>query len=308
MNKNNIKGSLVLLLAAVIWGFTFVAQDMVDRAGVEPFTLNAIRSYIGFLFLVVVSAVLSKKKGVAIILKEKASLKTLIIAGVVCGTCLCVAANLQQFGISAYPDGVAVSARAGFITAMYILMVPIFGTFIKKAPEVTVWLGVLVAIVGLYLLCFSDNISGIYTGDIIMFICAVAFSMHILCVDAFLDKGVDGVKLSCLQFFVCAILSTVLMFIFEQPNIENIMAAALPILFAGVMSSGIAYTLQIVGQNICENPTIASISMSFESVFGAIGGALFGDIMSKREVLGCVIMFVAVILAQIPSPFKKKKV
>ncbi|MBE6729289.1 MAG: DMT family transporter [Ruminococcaceae bacterium] len=308
MNKNNIKGSLVLLLAAVIWGFTFVAQDMVNEAGVEPFTLNAIRSYIGCFFLIPVTAFLSKKKGITLIPSQKKDRKKLIIAGIVCGTCLCVAANLQQFGIAAYPAGVAVSARAGFLTAMYILMVPIFGIFMKKSPEITVWIGVAVAVVGLYLLCFSDKISGIYFGDVVMLLCAVAFSMHIIFVDKFLEKSVDGVKLSCVQFFVCATLSTILMFVFEKPDINNILDAALPILFAGIMSSGIAYTLQIIGQNICENPTVASISMSFESVFGAVGGAIFGDIMDNREITGCVIMFAAVILAQLPSPFKNKRV
>lgn len=305
MNKNNIKGSLILLLAAVIWGSAFVAQDLANSAGVEPFTLNAIRSFIGSFFLVGLSAVLSKRSGQPLIPKQQKDRKRLTKAGIVCGCLLCVAMNLQQFGISLYPAGVAISARSAFITAMYIVIVPLLGIFMKKAPGITVWCSVIIAVIGLYLLCFSEGITGIYTGDIIMILCAIAFSLHILSIDT-IGAGVDGVKLSCVQFFVCGVLSTVLMFIFDKIDINNILKAALPILFIGIMSSGIAYTLQIIGQKKCENPTIASISMSFESVFGAVAGAVFGDIMRPREIIGCVVMFAAVVLSQLPSPFKKK--
>ncbi len=305
MNKNNIKGSLILLLAAVIWGSAFVAQDLANAAGVEPFTLNAIRSFIGSFFLIGVSAVLSKKSGQPLVPKTKTDRKKLITAGIICGCFLCVAMNLQQFGISLYPEGVAVSARSAFLTAMYILIVPLLNIFMKKVPTLTVWCSVIIAVVGLYLLCFAEGVTGIYTGDLIMLLCALAFSLHILSIDT-VGSGVDGVKLSCVQFFVCGTLSTILMFIFDSPDIENILKAALPILFIGIMSSGIAYTLQIIGQKKCDSPTIASISMSFESVFGAIGGALFGDTMRGREIIGCIVMFAAVTLSQLPSPFKKK--
>ncbi len=304
MKKNNLKGSLVLLLAAVIWGLAFVAQDIANEQGVQPFTLNAVRSFVGSFALIPVAAVVSKKKQEAFIPKAKADLKRLLLTGTVCGVLLCISVNLQQFGIAAYPPEAPASARAGFLTAMYILFVPILEIFMRKKPSVTVWAGVLIAVVGLYLLCFSGEIGGIYTGDIVMLLCAVSFSCHILSVDT-LGSKVDSVKLSSIQFFVCGVLSTVLMFIFEEPSLSAILSSALPILFLGIMSSGVAYTLQIIGQQTCDNPTLASIAMSFESVFAAIGGAMFGDIMTGREIIGCIIMFAAIVLAQFPSPIKK---
>ncbi|MEE0945925.1 MAG: DMT family transporter [Acutalibacteraceae bacterium] len=299
MNKNNLKGSLILLLAAVIWGLAFVAQDIANQAGVQPFTLNAVRSMIGCIALIPVSAVISKQKGEALIPKEKGQLNRLLITGTVCGILLCIAVNMQQFGIASYPVEAAVSARAGFLTAMYILFVPILSIFLKKKPYLAVWTGVFIAIAGLYLLCFSKGIDSVYSGDLVMLVCAVSFACHILCVDT-LGSKVDGVKLSCVQFFVCSVLSGVLMFVFEEPSVEVIMSSFLPILYLGIMSSGVAYTLQIVGQQVCDSPTLASIAMSFESVFAAVGGAVFGDIMTKREIIGCIVMFAAIVVAQLP--------
>ena len=305
MNIKNLKGSVILLLAAVIWGFAFVAQDIANANNVEPFTLNALRSFVGSFALIPVAAVVSKKKKELLIPKDKKARKTLLFTGIICGILLCVAANFQQFGIAMYPYDAAASARAGFLTAMYILFVPILGIFLRKKPDITLWIGVIIAMVGLYLLCFAKGISGVYSGDLIVLACAVSFALHILCVDT-LGSKVDGIKLSSLQFFVCGILSTILMFCFEKPDINNILNSALPILFLGIMSSGVAYTLQIIGQQYCDSPTLASIAMSFESVFAALGGALFGDRLSTREIIGCGIMFVAIVIAQLPSPFKKK--
>ena len=299
MKFKNLKGCLILLLAAVIWGFAFVSQDKVADI-VEPFTLNAMRSYVGCFALFILSFVTSKIKKQPVVPKEKIDRKKLLITGIVCGTFLCVAANFQQFGIAAYPVEAAASARSGFLTAMYILFVPIFSIFLKKRPAFTVLIAVLIAVVGLYFLCFANGISGVYGGDVIVLICAVAFALHIICVDT-LGQKVDGVKLSCIQFFVCAVLSTVLMFIFETPTIENIIKGIGPILYLGIMSSGVAYTLQIIGQQQCENSTVSSIAMSFESVFAAVGGAIFGDIMTKKEIIGCVIMFCAIIISQLPT-------
>ena len=304
MKKNNLKGSIILLLAAVIWGLAFVAQDIANAKGIEPFTLNAVRSFVGSIALIPVAFVVSKKKNEKLIPREKSDLKRLLVTGTVCGVLLCVSVNLQQFGIAAYPPEAPTSARAGFLTAMYILFVPILEIFMRKKPSVTLWAGVLIAVVGLYLLCFSGEVGGIYSGDIVMLLCAISFSCHIICVDT-LGSRVDSVKLSSIQFFVCGVLSAVLMFIFEEPSVNLVLSAALPILFLGVMSSGVAYTLQIIGQQMCDNPTLASIAMSFESVFAAIGGALFGDIMTEREIIGCIIMFAAIVLAQFPSPVKK---
>ncbi|MEE0839912.1 MAG: DMT family transporter, partial [Acutalibacteraceae bacterium] len=279
-------------------------QDIANAKGIEPFTLNAVRSFVGSVALIPVAFVVSKKKKETLIPREKSDLKRLLVTGTVCGVLLCVSVNLQQFGIAAYPPEAPTSARAGFLTAMYILFVPILEIFMRKKPSVTLWAGVFIAVVGLYLLCFSGQVGGIYSGDIVMLLCAVSFSCHIISVDT-LGSRVDSVKLSSIQFFVCGVLSAVLMFIFEEPSVNLVLSAALPILFLGVMSSGVAYTLQIIGQQMCDNPTLASIAMSFESVFAAIGGALFGDIMTEREIIGCIIMFAAIVLAQFPSPVKK---
>lgn len=299
MKFKNLKGCIILLLASIIWGFAFVFQDRVSDI-VEPFTLNAMRSYVGGLALLLLSFVVSKIKKQPLVPKEKRDRKSLLITGIICGTFLCVATNFQQFGIAAYPVEAAASARSGFLTAMYILFVPIFSIFLKKRPAFTVLVAVIIAIIGLYFLCFANGISGVYGGDGIVLICAVAFALHIICVDT-LGQNVDGVKLSCIQFFVCAVLSTALMFIFETPTIENIIKGLGPILYLGIMSSGVAYTLQIVGQQQCENSTVSSIAMSFESVFAALGGAIFGDILTKKEIVGCVIMFCAIIISQLPT-------
>ena len=304
MNLKNLKGSLILLLAAIIWGLAFVAQDKASLY-IEPFTVNAMRSYVGGLALIPVAAVMSKRKKVPLIPKDKNDRKRLMLTGIACGTLLCIAANFQQFGIAAYPVEAAASARSGFLTAMYILFVPIVGIFLKKKPGITVFIAVIIAVIGLYLLCFSGGIGSFYGGDLIVLTCAVAFTFHILCIDT-LGQRVDGVKLSCVQFFTCGILSTILMFCFENPSIENVLKAGVPLLYLGIMSSGVAYTLQIIGQQQCENPTIASIVMSFESVFAALGGALFGDVLTKKEILGCAVMFAAIIISQLPSPKLKK--
>lgn len=305
MKMRNLKGSLILLLAAAIWGLAFVAQDKAAEH-IDPFTVNAVRSFIGSFALVPVAAVLSKSKKQPLVPKGKTDRKLLLITGIICGVLLCIAANFQQFGIAAYPAEAAASARSGFLTAMYILFVPLLGIFLKKRPGITVLIAVIIAVIGLYLLCFSQGIGKAYGGDIIVLFCAVAFALHILCVDT-LGQKVDGVKLSCIQFFVCGVLSSVLMFCFEEPTFAQILKAGLPLLFLGIMSSGVAYTLQIIGQQQCENPTVASIVMSFESVFAALGGALFGDTLSKKEILGCSVMFAAIIISQLPSAKPKEK-
>ena len=300
--SKNLKGNLILLCAAIIWGLAFVAQDGAAKT-VPPFTINAIRSFIGCFALLPVCAFMSKKKGENLIPKEKGKAKILIVAGVLCGVMLTISANLQQFGISAYPESAAASARAGFLTAMYVIMVPVFGIFFKKKTGLNVCLAVGLSVVGLYLLCLSGGFGDIYSGDIVVLCCAVAFTFHIVCIDHFGDR-VDGVKLSCLQFFVVGVLSTVLMLIFEKPTLSGILAAGWYLLYVGIMSSGVAYTLQIIGQQLSKNPTVASIIMSLESVFAALGGLMVGQTLSAREILGCTIMFAAILLSQIS--FKKK--
>ena len=301
MKYNNIKGSLILIAAALIWGLAFVAQaDAADL--VPPFTFNALRSFIGagalYLFYILTNFK-AKKSFFPKELKEK---KGYFIAALVCGICLAVSINLQQFGITAYPKGVASEARAGFITALYVILVPIFSVFVRKKVGAAVWAGVIIAMVGVYLLCFSGGVSGIYLGDVLIFLCALSFTLHIMSVDKYVGLT-GGVKLSIMQFFVCGVISAVLAIIFESAKIEigNILAASPQILYLGIMSSGVAYTLQIVGQKFAE-PAVASISMSLESVFAALGGwVISGNILSGRELLGCGLVFVAITVAQLPS-------
>ena len=296
-SKSQLKGSLMLLLAAFIWGSTFVAQD---KAATEPFTFIASRNLIGALVLVPVIAVIdvfSKKKG--ILPKDFKVLsysKKEVIGGIFCGVILFIAASLQQYGIFLYPKDGAAAGKSGFITALYIVLVPIAGLFLKKKAGINIWISVAIATVGMYLLCVKSGFS-VHYADLILFLCAIGFTAHILVIDRF-SPFVNGVKLSALQFLVSSILGTIFMFIFESPSIGGIINDIVPILYAGLLSSGVAYTLQIVAQKNT-NPTVASVIMSLESVFAVLSGAVFGEIMSGREIVGCVLMFAAVILAQI---------
>ena len=302
-SAKSLKGSLILLIAAAIWGFAFVAQDVAAEI-IEPFTLNGVRFLIGSAALMPVIFVMSKKTGRPVLEKTKEDRKVLIKAGVLCGVFLCIAANIQQFGIAIYPPEAASSGRSGFITALYVVLVPITGVFLKKKIGLNVWISVALATVGMYLLCFANGISGIYLGDIIVFCCAIGFTFQIMCIDKY-GSMVDGVKLSCIEFFISGVLSLVLMFIFEDSEISAILSAWKQLIFLGVFSSGVAYTFQIIGQQILENPTIASIIMSLESVFAAIGGVLLlSQTMAPREVVGCVIMFGAIVLSQLPAKSK----
>lgn len=304
-SKSNLKGSLMLLLAAFIWGSTFVAQT---EAQTEPFTYIACRNFIGTLVLLPVIAtidIFSKKKG--LLPKDFKVLsfsKKEITGGIICGIVLFTAASLQQYGIFLYPADGAAAGKSGFITALYIVLVPIAGLFLKKKAGINIWVSVGIATVGMYLLCVKNGFE-VHYADLILFICAIGFTAHILVIDRFIPF-VNGVKLSALQFLVAGILGLIFMFIFESPSITVILNDAIPILYAGLLSSGVAYTLQIVAQKET-NPTVASVVMSLESVFAVLSGALFGEVMSGREIVGCVLMFIAVILAQIEfKPLKVK--
>lgn len=299
--KIPLKNSLILLLTATIWGVAFVAQSVgMDYVG--GFTFNAVRSIIGSIVLLPVIWFLDRQKTPASRTEEekKSGQKTLLTGGIACGICLCLASNFQQFGIKYTTVG-----KAGFITACYIVIVPILGLFLKKKCSPFIWSAVVMALIGLYLLCITDGFS-IGKGDILVMICAVLFSLHILVIDYFSPK-VDGVKMSCIQFLVCGILSGIPALIFENPQISSILAAWQPILYAGVMSCGVAYTLQIVGQKNM-NPTVASLILSLESCISVLAGwILLGQSMSGKEILGCVIMFAAIILAQLPEKTGNQK-
>lgn len=295
--RNNIKGSLILCTAALIWGLAFVAQSgAADK--VPPFIFNALRSFIGAIALIVFWLFMNRKEKTPFFPKEK--FKSFLFGGLVCGVCLAVSVNFQQFGIAAYPRGVASEARAGFLTVLYVIIVPILSVFFKKKIQLPVWIGVVIAIIGIYLLCFSGGIDGIYLGDLLVLFCAFTFSLHIISVDKFV-KEIGGVRLSVLQFIFCGLISLIMSFIFEgaQVQMSNILSATPQILYLGIMSSGVAYTLQIVGQKYAE-PTVASISMSLESVFAALGGWIIsGNGLSGREIIGCGLVFAAIITAQL---------
>lgn len=308
--KFAIPGSVILLLAALAWGSAFVAQSL-GSDSVRPFTFNAARSLLGALVLVPVFLTFDRvnKK------PKKSGGKTLLIGGILCGVLLFMACNLQQFAIS-YVDTAGKTAeeletiekanigKVAFLTALYIVLVPVFGVFMKKKAGIQVWLGVLIALIGMYFLSIKPGFT-ISGGDIYAFLCAFAFALQIIVVDEVVDK-VDPIRLSCLQFLVCGILSCVCAAIFDKPALSDILNAWAPILYMGVVSSGIAYTLQIIGQSRC-NSVVASLVMSMESVFSALFGFLIlHQAMLGREIAGCVLMLFAIVLAQIPG--KKEKV
>ena len=290
-----LKNALILALTAFIWGTAFVAQSVgMDHLG--PFTFNGVRNFIGGIALLPCIFLLQKIEGNT---KEKVSgsKKDLIIGGIACGICLFVASSLQQIGLQYTTTG-----KAGFITAFYIVLVPVLGVFLKKKIGWKVWAAVVLAVVGLYFLCITEKLS-IGQGDILIFLCALIFAVHILIIDYFSPK-VDGVKMSCVQFFVCGTASLIPMFVLENPTVEGIVLSVGPLLYAGVLSSGVAYTLQIIGQKNV-NPAIASLILSLESCFAVLAGwIVLGQKLSVRESVGCMLMFVAIILAQLPE--KKK--
>lgn len=294
MNKFVLRQSLLLFLTATIWGVAFVAQS-VGMDYVEPFTFNAVRNMIGAAVLLPCIGVLNRLQGGNVEQEETGQKKTLVIGGIACGVLLFIASNLQQFGIQYTTVG-----KAGFITAMYIVLVPVFGIFLHKKVGLRIWAAVALAVAGLYLLCMTDGSFALQIGDLLVLACAVAFSFHILVIDYFSPKT-DGVKLSCIQFFTCAVLSAIGMFLFEEPKLSQILAAWLPILYAGVMSSGVAYTLQIIGQKGM-NPTVASLILSLESVVSLLAGwVILRQKLSVRELVGCALAFVAIIVVQLPA-------
>ena len=313
MRKTQIRNSLLLLLTAVIWGVAFVAQSVgMDYVG--AFTFNCVRSIIGGLVLIPCIVFLRNlkfrenhgnaeavrphtgKKRTGLPLNETLHVtQAEVVGGICCGIALFAASNFQQFGISYTTVG-----KAGFITALYVVIVPIMGLFFKKKVSFVVWISVVLSVIGLYLLCMTESSFSLSFGDLLVLICAVLFSIHILVIDYFSPRG-DGVVMSCIQFFVCGLLSGVMMFLFETPVMSDILAAWVPILYAGVLSCGVAYTLQIVGQKDM-NPTVASLILCLESVVSALAGWLIlHQALSTRELSGCFLMFFAIVLAQLPT-------
>ena len=297
-----MRGNLLLLLASLIWGTAFVAQS-VGMEHIGPFTFMAARSIIGALSLVpVILLQNARKKHMGQPVKMSAgSKRSLLRGGILCGLLLTVAANLQQAALLYTTTG-----KAGFLTALYILLVPIAGIFMGRRVVPAVWLAIAVAAIGLYLLSVQSSLT-IDPADLLLIACAFVFTGHILTVDHYSPK-VSGVALSCLQFLVAGLLSSVMMFLFESPSVPDLLASALPLLYVGVLSSGVAYTLQIMGQRLT-TPAVASLIMSGEAIFALVGGMLIlGERMTGREALGSALMFIAIIgaqLAQIPKKEKK---
>ena len=298
--SKKMQGNIALFLAALIWGSAFVAQSK-GMEHVGPLTYNGVRTLVGFLVLIPVVCFLNRGWRGRMSVEEKKTLdKNTLIGGIFCGMILFVASTFQQFGIQYTSAG-----KAGFITALYIVMVPVAGLLFRRRVRWIVWPCVAAAIAGFWLLCIKEDFS-LGTGDLLVLICAVFFTAHILVIDHFTPK-VDCVKMSCIQFFVCGSLALIGAFIFEEPTVPTILDAKWTILYAGVLSSGVAYTLQIVGQKMTE-PTVATLLMSLESVFAALAGWLIlHESFSPKEFIGCVLVFAAVIFAQIPLPRRKKK-
>lgn len=298
---NQLTRSLLMVFAAFIWGSAFVAQS-VGADLLPALTFNAFRSLIAVGALLAVILLFSKiqKKP---FLPTKESRKDLLIGGICCGVALAVSSGLQQMGLADTDPG-----KAGFITALYIVLVPIFGLFLKKKAPGTVWLAVVLAVAGLYFLCIKKDI-GIETSDLLVLGCAFCFTGHILVVDHF-SQRVDALWLSCVQFMVVTVLSTLFALFFEEPNLGNLTACLFPLFYTGLLSSGVAFTLQIVAQKGA-NPTVVSLMMSLESVFSALTGAVvLQEWPTGREFLGCGLMLAAILLAQLPplKIFKKRGV
>ena len=300
---------ILLIIATMLWGFAFSAQKA--ASAVPPFTLGALRSVIAVLFLLMVIPLLDKftKNGRKILNEKKRPdiTKTELIGGIVAGLILAVASAFQQSGLGEGTD----AGKAAFITALYVVIVPIISLLFGKRPALNVYFGVILAVVGFYFLCIKPGTTLVFS-DALVLICALIFATHIIAIDHFSQKS-DGVRMSLVQFATASVVNLVLALIFEMPlNASLIGDSALSILYLAICSSGIAYTLQIVGQKDCD-PTVASILLSLESVFGVIGAALFlGERMSAREYLGCAIVFAAVLLSQLDfkelsAKFKAKR-
>lgn len=297
--NSHVRHIVLPLIAAFIWGTAFVAQS-IGAETLGPFAFNAMRSVVAFIVLAAGLLVyaLFRRNLQVIVPREK--VKKLLIGGVCCGTVLTVASYLQQTGIAYTTSG-----KAAFITALYIVLVPILGLFLRKRANVFVWVGVVAAVAGLYLLCVKEGFS-LAMGDIYVILCALVFSVHILTVDHFAAE-VNGVALSCVQFLTMTVWSAIGMLFFEAVPWEQTGEFLWPVLYVGVFSSGVAYTLQIVAQKGA-NPTVVSLLLSLESVFGVLAGALIQDEkMLPREYIGCALMLVAVLLAQIPSKRNNKE-
>ncbi len=303
MKVNTKRNSFLLFLTACIWGLAFVSQSK-GMEYMDPFTFNGVRSLIGagsLLVFILLRAKLAKSS------VQKINWKVTLHAGLLCGIALTIASTLQQFGIVYTTVG-----KAGFITTLYIIFVPMAGVLFGRRASKVVWVAALMAAVGMYLLCMSEDFS-VNFGDVLIFICALFFTVHIMIIDHFSPKT-DGVVVSCIQFLVCGVLCMTGAFVWGTPTWSQVVSGTGTLLYAGVMSCGVAYTLQIVGQNGV-NPTVAALLLSLESVVATVAGVIAFRLgflgtdqsMTMRQVAGCIIVFTAVILVQLPQEWFQKK-
>lgn len=301
MTKTQLKANILLLLTAAIWGLAFVAQK-VGAEHVGAFTYNGIRFALGSISLIPLILFLNKKKGENEETKnnDRDSLKLTVKAGIIAGCALFIATSLQQMGVMGTTAG-----KAGFITGLYMVIVPILGLFLKQKVNKSTWIGIVIAIIGLYLLSINEDFS-ISNGDLLVLIGSVGWAIHILLIDNF-TKKIDPLKLSSIQFATCSILSLVMAIIFEDINMVGISGAMVSILYGGLLSVGVAYTLQVVAQKNAK-PSHAAILLSMESVFGALGGAMFlGERIGTRGLVGCILIFIAIIISQLKPSEKGSK-
>ncbi len=284
-------------MTAIIWGVSFVSQS-VGAESVEPFTFMAIRTLMGATvlvpFIVIRDRITVRNMQEQEIKSRKAQDKKTIVYGIPIGIVLAVATNIQQYAFNYSTAG-----KIAFITAMYIFFVPIFGLFLKKKIPLLTWICVAVGFVGLYFLCFKgEGNFSINRGDLLALVCAVFFTFQILMIERF-AQICDGIKLSCIEFYTAGIISLILMLIFDNPSWASIKQCAIPLLYSGILSCGVAYTLQIVGQKYCE-ATIASLLMCMEAVFAALAAAIIlHETLSVREIIGCMAMFIAIVISQV---------
>lgn len=298
---NKFRQNVLPVIAALIWGTAFSAQSICAKNGMGAFTLNALRSIVAAITLFIVVIILGRKS-LKDQLHDKLYVKNLVLGGACVGFALFAASNLQQFGIEGTESG-----KSGFITVLYIVLVPLLRAFTGKRPQLNVIISVVIALVGMYFMCIDPSKGfAISKYDFFVLLCAFAFSFHILWVDHF-TKKVDCIQLSMMQFVFCAVFSSIGMFTFDKPSFQIISASLPGVLYIGIFSSGVAYTLQLVAQK-GSDPTVVSLLLSLESVFAILSGAIFlNEVLLPREYIGCAIMFIAVILAQLPMKKRSKQ-
>ena len=295
MRKTKPKGIILLVLTALIWGSSFVAQS-IGIESVDAFTFMALRTILGSLILLPV--VLFMDDGLSSLFEKKT-----LRAGIILGTVFAVAQNLQQFAFY-----YSTSGKIAFLTALYMFFVPIIGIFLGKKILPATWVSIFMALAGLFLLCMNpEDMTAINKGDILAISCGFVYAFQIMLIDKFTGENINGIRLSFLEFFTAAVITSIMMLIFEHPTAEGVKAAAPAIMYSGIMSCGIAYTLQVIGQKYA-SPVVASLIMCFESVFAALTGWLIlKETLSAREIAGCAVMFAAIILSQVFESISMQK-